>query len=118
MVAGEWDEVRRMTPVSSSGAQPSVAWAFLIRLSHLAQQNDTGQDEYTSRHASDEIATRNHFFHQDKCCDRRYPQEIHHPGDKEQGHEKPAISRAVAPMPQAHPKGAPGTVTPIRQKKS
>jgi hypothetical protein len=91
---------------------------FLSVRQHLAQQNDTGQDEYTSRHASDEIATQNRFFHQDKRRNHGHPQEIHHPSDKDQGHEKPATSRAVAPMPQAHPKGAPSAVTPIRHQKS
>src|SRR4029077_1087709 len=48
-----------------------------------------------------------HLFHQHEYCDEAHPPHVHDARDEQQGHQQPATTSAIEPVPQAHTKGAP-----------
>src|SRR5262249_45120933 len=76
------------------------------------------EDEHNATGASDPQAGRDNFFEKYKRGDGRDPPEVHHAGNEEKRHQKPAAADAVCTEMQSHLERASASVAPFGQQKA
>src|SRR5919112_1075289 len=102
---------RLCSPLASVYASASIPTGCLLYVGgwskHSRYHPHSPYDEHQPRDSAQPVARRSHLFEQDEPRDGGDPQQVHHPRDKQQGHERPTATRAVSAVLEPHQQSAP-----------
>ena len=86
-------------------------------VSHPEEDPNAPEREQRACSSTDEGPARQNFFQSDKHRQNRDPEEIHHPENEEQRHQRPAATDAKQTMLQSHDECAAPALPPMARDK-
>jgi len=106
------------TKRSSSKAHSSSKGVRLrTHQTHPSSNNQNPPNNQPNPHnPAEQLPASRQLLNQHKGRNRRHPEQIHHPGHKQQRHDNPAATHTMQPMLQAHQQGPAPATPPFRHQ--